>query len=165
MEAVGAHVAKSSSSGSSGGKGRLADKVAIVTGAAGTIGSATAQLFLVEGASVLLVDISSDTLASTVDRVVAASGVDKDAKVAVFAADLTKEESIKEMIDAAVNKWGKVDILFNNAGIAGKAGTIETVSAEDFDKVIAVNVRAVWLGMKHVIPVMAKNGTIAKPER
>ena len=131
---------------------RLRGKTAIVTGAGGTIGAATARRFVSEGARVVLVDRDVEALASIADDL-------GDSAVAV-AADVTKEADTELYAATAADKFGAIDIFFNNAGIAGPIRPLTSFSVDDFDAVIAVNLRGVFLGLKHVIPVMAEEGSV-----
>jgi len=132
---------------------RLENKVAVITGGSGAIGTTTAKLFLKEGAKVVLVDINEDALRQ------AATELDsKD--VTYVAADVTKAEDVQKYVQHAVKTFGKVDVFFNNAGIEGVVKPIEEYPEADFDKVIAVNVKGVWLGMKYILPEMNDGGSI-----
>jgi NAD(P)-dependent dehydrogenase (short-subunit alcohol dehydrogenase family) len=130
---------------------RLAKKVAVVTGGAGGIGLATSVLFAQEGAKVLLVDLNEQALQEAV------AAIDSDA-VSYVVADVTQPEQVQQYVETAVARYGGIDIFINNAGIEGEVNAITDYSIETFDKVIAVNVRGVWLGLKYVIPEMQKRG-------
>lgn len=132
---------------------KLENKVAIVTGGAGSIGRTTAELFLDEGAKVLLVDLNEDALKKAIDEL---GG--KDIKYCV--ADVTKSTDVQRYVTQAVEAFGKIDVFFNNAGIEGVVKPIVDYPEEMFDKVIAVNVRGVWLGNKYVLPQMNDGGSI-----
>lgn len=132
---------------------RLNDKVAIITGGSGGIGKAVAKRFLQEGAKVVLVDLFQDAL----DKVKAE--LDSLGDVLVVQADVSKEDDVKKYVEKAVNAFDKIDVFFNNAGIEGKVQPIVEISLEDFEKVQHVNVRGVFLGLKHVIPVMTNQGS------
>jgi NAD(P)-dependent dehydrogenase (short-subunit alcohol dehydrogenase family) len=127
---------------------RLKDKVAVITGAASGIGKATAELFVKEGAKVVIADISSEgkKVADNLGQ-----------NTLFIETDLRKEEDIKKMIKETVNKFGKIDILMNNAGI-GKNVFIEKMSAEDWNNIIDTNLRSYFLCTKHAIPHMKKQG-------
>ncbi len=131
---------------------RLRGKTAIVTGAGGTIGAATARRFAKEGARVALVDRDVEALASIADDL-------GDSAVAI-AADVTKEADVARYAAVAAERLGAIDIFFNNAGIAGPIRPLTSFAADEFDTVIAINVRGVFLGLKHVIPVMAEEGSV-----
>jgi NAD(P)-dependent dehydrogenase (short-subunit alcohol dehydrogenase family) len=130
--------------------GRLAGQVAVITGAASGIGRATAALFLAEGAKVLLADINAEGGAALAQAHPGA---------ALFRrTDVTEEAQIAAMIGQAREAFGRIDCLFNNAGFSGKMAGIETLDLADFDRVIAVLLRAVLAGFKHVTPVMKAQG-------
>jgi NAD(P)-dependent dehydrogenase (short-subunit alcohol dehydrogenase family) len=132
---------------------RLKDKVAIITGGSGGIGKVTARRFLEEGASVVLVDLKEEDLQ-------AAAGELKDAgKVVTVAADVSREEDVAGYVKKTMDQFGRIDVFFNNAGIEGKVAPITDQKIQDFDKVIAVNVRGVFLGLHHVLRVMQQQGS------
>ncbi len=129
--------------------GKLEGKVAIITGAAGNIGRKAAVVFLNEGAKVSLVDMDKSTL-EQVQKELA------NENVFVIEANVTNEEEVKDYVDQTLDKFGSIDIFFNNAGIIGEMGPIHHQSLANFNKVLAINTTAVFLGMKYVIPVMKK---------
>jgi NAD(P)-dependent dehydrogenase (short-subunit alcohol dehydrogenase family) len=129
---------------------RLKDKIAVITGGASGIGRATSQLFASEGARVLIGDLT-DALPVTRD-IERAGGVAAFRKI-----DVRVEEQIKALIDEAVNRWGGVDIVFNNAGIS-MPKPISDVSSDDFDRLFAVNVKGVYFGCKFALPHLIKRG-------
>ncbi|MBT5192247.1 MAG: SDR family NAD(P)-dependent oxidoreductase, partial [Rhodospirillaceae bacterium] len=131
--------------------GKLDGKVAIITGGSGGIGSAAAKLFAAEGGRIILVDLDGDALQGTV----AAIGAEQAAAVV---ADVTDDEQTQAYVVAAVEKFGGVDIALLNAGIEGTIQPITDYPVEMFDKVIAVNVRGVFLGLKYVMPVISRRG-------
>ena len=130
---------------------RLEGKVAVITGATGGIGSAAARLFADEGARVALVDLDEDALRETVRSI----GEDK---VSYTVADVTQPEQTQAYIDAAVDRWGGIDVLLANAGIEGVLSLITDYPIDIFDRVMAVNVRGVWLGIKYAVPAMRERG-------
>ena len=130
---------------------RLEGKVAVITGATGGIGSAAARLFTDEGARVALVDLDEDALRETVRSI----GEDK---VSYTVADVTQPEQTQAYIDAAVDRWGGIDVLLANAGIEGVLSLITDYPIDIFDRVMAVNVRGVWLGIKYAVPAMRQRG-------
>ncbi len=129
---------------------RLDGKVAIVTGGSGGIGLATAKRFLEEGASVFLVDLSAEALQ------VAARGLGE--RAGWSAADVSKPEDTMRYVKEAVARFGGVDIVFANAGVEGSVRPLIETSVEDFDRVIQVNVRGVWLAIKYSVPELVKRG-------
>ncbi len=130
---------------------RLAGKVAIITGGAGGIGQAAARQFTAEGARVVLVDLDEAALQSAVQSI----GEDKASYVV---ADVTQADQAQSYVNAAIDRWGGIDILLANAGIEGRLSPIPDYPIDVFDQVMAVNVRGVWLGLKYVIPVMRDRG-------
>ena len=132
---------------------RFTGRVAIVTGAAGGIGLAACERFASEGASVVAVDLAAADLG-------AAASLAENQGVAALAveADVTKSEEVAGYVQAAMNSFGRVDVLFNNAGVEGAYFPMVDYPEEDFDRVIAVNVRGVWLGIKHAAPAMIAGG-------
>ena len=133
--------------------GRLSGKVAIITGGAGEIGKVTAEKFLAEGSKVVLVDLSAKAL----EKVKAE--LSPNGEVLTIEADVTKEADVANYVKQVMGKYGQVDVFFNNAGIEGKVAPLVEQSVEDFDRVLAVNVRGVFLGLKYVLPVMMKQGS------
>lgn len=130
---------------------RLDNKTAVITGGAGGIGRAAAKLFAEEGANVLIVDLSEESLAGTVAEI-------GSNRVSGCAADVTQAEDTRRMIDVATERYGGVDILLANAGIEGTVKPITEYDDDLFDRVINVNVKGVWLSLKHSIPAIAKRG-------
>lgn len=134
-------------------RGRFEGKVVVVTGAAAGIGREAALRFAAEGAAVVVVDLPGDGIAETITMVEAAGG-----RAAGVAADVTVEAQVQTYVAAAVEAFGGLDVLINNAGIEGRVGPLTTLEVDDFDRVINVNVRGVWLGMKHAAPAIAARG-------
>ncbi len=132
---------------------QLENKVAIITGGSGSIGKTTAELFIAEGAKVLLVDINEKQLKEVV------SNLDSE-NVAYYVADVSKANEVEGYINQAVTIFGKIDIFFNNAGIEGVVKPIVNYPEDVFDKVISVNVKGIWLGNKYVLPHMNEGGSI-----
>ena len=130
--------------------GELADKVAVITGGASGIGAATAELFVQEGAKVIIADMQRKR------------GNDFAAELganAIFSfVEVRNEGQVKNAIDTAVEKWGQLDCVFNNAGFGGALGPLQDVPVDDFDMTFDVLVKGVFLGMKHAIPIMKKQG-------
>lgn len=129
--------------------GLLQDKVAIVTGAASGIGMGMAEEFVAEGARVIAVDVSGaeEELARRLgDNCVA------------FHGDVSKSADVQSMIEAAISEFGKLNVLCNNAGIDGHVAPTGEYPEEEFDKVIAINCRGVFLGMRYGIPKLLEAG-------
>ncbi len=131
--------------------GKLDGRVAVITGGSGGIGRAAAKRLVDEGAKVLLVDLEERALRGAVDAI-------GEKHASLVCADVTSDEDTQRYVKTAVERYGRIDIYLANAGIEGNFKPIPDYPIEVFDKVIAVNVRGVWLGLKHVIPVMAKGG-------
>ena len=132
---------------------RLKNKVALITGGAGGIGLATAKLFLQEGAKVVLVDISKEALKEASEEL-------NDKNLSYCVADVSKAADTKNYLKHTLEVFGKVDIFFNNAGIEGNSSPITEYPEEMFDKVLAVNIKGVWLGCQQVIPKMTDGGSV-----
>jgi NAD(P)-dependent dehydrogenase (short-subunit alcohol dehydrogenase family) len=129
---------------------RLDGKVAVVTGAAGVIGTATLRLLAERGARIVAVDRREHDLNAAIKDLPAS------AMVLAVAADVTEEDEVADYVRAAVDKFGTIDVFYNNAGIEGDIKPITEYPLQSFRKVIDVNVVGVFLGMKHVLPVMLK---------
>ena len=130
---------------------RLEGKVAVITGGAGGIGAATGRLFAEEGASVLLVDLA----AAALQQVIQAIG---DERVSAVVADVTQAEQVQRYVQTAIDRYGGIDVFFANAGVEGVVAPITEYPDDVFDRVMAVNVRGVWLGLKHVMAQMQPRG-------
>ena len=132
---------------------RLENKVALITGAAAGIGLATAKLFLEEGARVMLVDINQQLLEKEVARI-------NNPNVSYCVADVSKAKDTKNYVEETLKVFGKIDIFFNNAGIEGCSKPLVDYPEDIFDKVIAVNLKGVWLGCHYVLPKMEEGGSV-----
>ncbi|MGI8735444.1 MAG: SDR family NAD(P)-dependent oxidoreductase [Pyrinomonadaceae bacterium] len=131
---------------------RLAGKVAIITGATGGIGEATAKLFLQEGARVMLVARSAEKLKETRDRLAEEKGL------AHFVADAADEEGTAAAVAATAKAFGGIDILLANAGTEGSVKPLESQSLKEFEQVLRTNVVGVWLAMKYCVEPMKMRG-------
>lgn len=131
---------------------RMQDKVVVITGGSGGIGKTTAARFLEEGASVALVDIDQASLDATRE---ALGGGER---VLAIKADVSDEADVKQYVQSTIDRFGRIDVFFNNAGIEGKVAPLEQQDTAMFDKVLAINVRGAYLGLKHVLPHMYKAG-------
>ena len=129
-------------------------KIALITGGGGGIGRATALGFALRGAKVMVVDADADSGQASVDIITQRGGV-----AAFVPADVTKSASVKDYVEKTLAAYGRIDAFFNNAGIEGKVIPTQDYDEDIFDKVIAVNLKGVFLGLRHVLPVMIKQGT------
>jgi NAD(P)-dependent dehydrogenase (short-subunit alcohol dehydrogenase family) len=133
----------------------LDGKVCIVTGAAGSLGFATAELFLREGAKVTLVDRDASALQAAAERLDAHAG-----HLMVQAADVTDAAATSAFVEATLARWGGLDVLFCNAGVIGEICPVVDYPEDVFDRVMAVNVRGPFLGCKYALPKMRDGGSI-----
>jgi NAD(P)-dependent dehydrogenase (short-subunit alcohol dehydrogenase family) len=131
---------------------RLEGKVCLITGAGSGIGLASARLFAAERAAVAVADIDEAAAASAVSELIVAG-----ADAAAYRVDVTDPDDCERLARAVVERWGRIDVLFNNAGIAG-IGPVHETSVELWDRVIAVNVRGVFLVARAVLPHMIGAG-------
>jgi 3-oxoacyl-[acyl-carrier protein] reductase len=136
-----------------GGMGRLQDLVAVVTGAGSGIGRASAQHFAREGARVLVADVRAGAAEETTELVRGEGGT-----AACVQADVTDRAQVEAMIDAAVRQFGRVDVLFNNAGVPMSFTPFEEVEDALWDHVFTVNVKGVYYGIQAVVPHMRRQG-------
>jgi NAD(P)-dependent dehydrogenase (short-subunit alcohol dehydrogenase family) len=131
--------------------GKLDGRITVITGGSGGIGLAAATRFVAEGSKVLLVDLDEGPLRQAVAKL--------GAEHASFTrADVTRPEDVERYVRAAVERYGGIDVFLNNAGVEGAVKPIPDYPIEVFDRVIEVNVRGVWLGLRSVIPEMVKRG-------
>jgi NAD(P)-dependent dehydrogenase (short-subunit alcohol dehydrogenase family) len=131
---------------------RLKDKVALITGGGAGIGKATAELFVGEGARVMLVDLNEDALKAAILEL-------GETNAAYCVADVSLSEDVNKYVQATLNAFGRIDVFFNNAGIEGNSFPLSEYPEALFDKVLAVNVKGVWLGCQHVLPRMSEGGS------
>jgi 3-oxoacyl-[acyl-carrier protein] reductase len=132
---------------------KLQDKVAIVTGAGGGFGEGIARLFGALGAKVVVADIRADAardVAATIERV--------GGQALAVTVDVTKNDSVKAMIDAALERFARLDVLVNNAGTTHKNRPMLEVDEATFDRVYAANVKSIYLGAVHAVPVFRAQG-------
>jgi NAD(P)-dependent dehydrogenase (short-subunit alcohol dehydrogenase family) len=132
--------------------GRLAGKVAIITGASGGIGSATAAKMLAEGARLMLAGRDQSRLEAVVAQLGGGASVD------MCVGNPAEEADVMALVAATKSRFGQVDILFANAGAEGAIAPLTSISVEDFDHVQQVNVRGTWLAIKHAAPAMIETG-------
>ena len=130
---------------------RLEGKVAVVTGGASGIGAATVRLLIAEGAKVVIADLQGDVATAL------ATELGPDA-VPVFC-NVAREDDVAAAVKLAVDHWGRLDILFNNAGFGGATGPLEETSVEEYDMTMDVLLKSVFLGIKYASPIMKAQGS------
>ena len=128
--------------------GRLDGKTAVITGAASGIGAETARRFVAEGARVVIADIQEEVG----EKLAASLG---DATCFVHC-DVLHEDQVRAAIDRACERWGRLDVLFNNAGFVGVTGPVDSITSQDYDVTMNVLLRGVFYGIKHAAPVMKR---------
>lgn len=135
---------------------RLANKICLITGAGSGIGRSTAHLFAREGATVIVNDLDQTKGPETVHEIQQAKG-----QAIYLQADVTDAAQVKAMVDDIIERYGRIDVLFNNAGISG-VGSLEEIEPEQWDRVMTINVKGVYLPSKYVVPHMIarKSGSI-----
>jgi NAD(P)-dependent dehydrogenase (short-subunit alcohol dehydrogenase family) len=135
--------------------GRLDGRVAVITGGASGMGRATVLRFLDEGARVVVADMNEATGAETLELARARGAGDRACFVRT---DVSQEEQVEAMIARATSEWGRLDVVFNNAGIGGAIGSTLETEVDDWDFTFAVLVRGVFLGIKHGARAMVEHG-------
>ena len=130
------------------------DKVALVTGGSSGIGRATSLAFAREGARVVIADVDPTGAAETARMIEDIGG-----SATVFELDVTKADDVASLIDRVVQTYGRLDCAFNNAGIGGEVAKTAEYPEQEWDRIIDVNLKGVWLCMKYEIPVMEKQGS------
>lgn len=133
--------------------GRFTDQVVIVTGAASGIGKAAAELFLAEGARVAAVDLNEEGLTALFEE----TRNDLKERLAPLTVDVVNLKQVQEMVQTVIERWGNIDVLFNNAGIE-ETDSVTNTTEEMWDRQITVNLKSVYACSKFVIPYMQKNG-------
>jgi cyclopentanol dehydrogenase len=133
---------------------RLKGKVALISGGARGQGAAEARLFAGEGANVVIGDVLADLCKKTADEINSKSGRND---VAALHLDVTRAADWRAAVDACERQFGGLDVLVNNAGIANVKG-IEETSEEEWDSIVNINQKGVWLGMKAAVPAMRRRG-------
>lgn len=133
--------------------GLLDGKTCLITGGAGSIGLATARLFLAEGAKVMLADLDEQNLKTLVNEV----GEDN---LDYRAADITNAKAVSGLVEATVKRWGQIDVLFSNAGNFGTVAPIDQYPEDVFDSVYAVHVKGAFLACKYAVPKMVNGASI-----
>lgn len=129
---------------------RLKDKTAIVTGAASGFGAGIAEKFAAEGARVMVCDLNGEGAQAVADRL--------GGGALAMRCDVSKAADVEAMCTTAIQTFGTLDILVNNAGVTHLPAAMETVSEDDFDRIVAVNMKAIYLAARHVVPHMKANG-------
>jgi NAD(P)-dependent dehydrogenase (short-subunit alcohol dehydrogenase family) len=130
--------------------GRLEGKVAVVTGGASGIGAATVRLFAGEGAKVVIADLQEGVAQELAEEL----GED----VRAVGCNVARETDVERAIGVAVERWGRLDVLFNNAGFGGISGPLEATTVEEYDLTMDVLLKSVFLGIKHATPPMRAGG-------
>ena len=129
-------------------------RTAVVTGAGGAIGRAACLAYARHGARVVAVDRSAEALASTAEELAGTAG-----EVLTVCADVTSSADVADYVEQSLDAFGSIDAFFNNAGIEGAVAPLAEYDEAAFDQVMAVNVKGVFLGLRHVLPVMIRQGS------
>ena len=132
---------------------KLANKVAVIAGAGSGMGQAAALLFAAEGAAVAAVDIKGDAAAETANQITAKGG-----RAIGIAVDVSDSAQVQGMFAQAVTQFGRLDIAYNNAGVIEEHDLVHEIGDQEFERVIEVNLRGVFLGMKYAVPYMIQGG-------
>ena len=130
--------------------GRLKGKVAIITGGASGVGEAAARLFTAEGAKLVIGDVQGEQALKLAEEI----GGDCIAQEV----DVSRNNDVENLVKKALKAFGRLDVVFNNAGVGGAEGLIHETPEEVFDRYIAINLKGVWLGIKHAIGPMLEGG-------
>ncbi len=125
----------------------FSNKVVVITGGAGGIGIETAKIFAREGASIVLVDLYMGALKTAAEEI-------KADNIVVVPADVSQEAQVEHYVNKAIEEFGKIDVFINNAGIEGQFGFITDITGEQLDRVLNVNIKGVFYGLKHVVAAM-----------
>lgn len=133
--------------------GMLEGKVAVITGTATGIGAATARLFAREGARLALGDVQDATAEAVVAEIAQSGG-----RVLYRHTDVSRDADVKALVGAAVEQWGGLDVMYNNAGVFPRTGYLAEISDAEYDTVLDINLRGAFLGMRHAIPRMIERG-------
>ncbi|MCS5723555.1 glucose 1-dehydrogenase [Herbiconiux sp. CPCC 203407] len=135
---------------------RFTDRVVLITGGGSGLGRAAAVRLAEEGATLSLVDVSEPGLTATAEAIATAA---PDAKVLTLVADVSKEEDVERYVSETLAAFGRIDGFFNNAGIEGRQNLTEDFTSAEFEKVIAINLSGVFLGLEKVLKVMREQGS------
>ncbi|SLK08847.1 glucose 1-dehydrogenase [Novosphingobium mathurense] len=131
---------------------RFKDKVVVITGGASGLGLATAERLAAEGAKLVLVDMNEEALLK------ATTSLPEDSDVTYFVADVSREGDVKAYVHKAIGSYGRIDGFFNNAGIEGRQNPTENFGADEFHRVLSINLDGVFYGMSEVLAVMREQG-------
>ncbi|MFC5735477.1 SDR family oxidoreductase [Cytobacillus gottheilii] len=134
---------------------RFDEKVVIITGAGSGLGYSSALQIAKEGAKLTLVDLNEASLEETKSKILE---VVPNAEMLLITADVADEKAVENFVNETVQKFGKIDGFFNNAGIEGKQNLTENYGSDEFEKVVSVNLNGVFYGMKYVLKVMKEQG-------
>jgi NAD(P)-dependent dehydrogenase (short-subunit alcohol dehydrogenase family) len=132
---------------------KLANKVAVITGAGSGMGKAAALLFAVEGAAIAAVDVNQAAAMQTANEIVANGG-----RAIGIGTDVSSSAQVQRMFEQAVGHFGRLDIVYNNAGTIEKNEMVHEIGDDEFDRVLEVNLRGVFLGIKYSVPHLIKSG-------
>ncbi len=135
---------------------RFTDRVVLITGGGSGLGRATALRLAAEGAKLALVDISQKGLDESKAAVLEAT---PEAEILTTLADVSEEADVDAYVEATLERFGRIDGFFNNAGIEGRQNLTENFTADEFDKVVAINLRGVFLGLEKVLKIMREQGS------
>src|SRR5215204_1449380 len=133
--------------------GSYVGKVAFVTGAGSGIGRATALAFAREGASVVVSDILEQNIRDTARRI-----EELGERALAVACDVTRSEDVKAALDETIETFGRLDVAFNNAGVEQATAAAADITEEEWDRIVAINLRGVFLCMKYEVPLMLEQG-------
>jgi NAD(P)-dependent dehydrogenase (short-subunit alcohol dehydrogenase family) len=133
--------------------GRLKNKVAIITGAGSGIGEATAVIFASEGAKVTLADYRLEKIEAVARRIKA-----EDGESLVVETDVRFPDQVKNMVEKTTDRFGKLDILFNNAGVRASRCSVVDLTMEEYERTMDTDFKGVWLCCKHAMPALIRNG-------
>ncbi len=135
----------------------LQDKICIITGGAGSIGIATAQVFLDQGGKVMLADFNEELLQEQVTRLQQKYSTDR---IMQCVTDVSNSASVKNMVDQVLTQWGSLDVVFSNAGNFGTVAPIDSYPEDVFDSVYSVHVKGAFLVCQHTVPHINEGGSI-----
>ncbi|WP_320781110.1 SDR family oxidoreductase [Streptomyces sp. CRN 30] len=137
-------------------KDRFDDKVVLITGGGSGLGRAAALRLAEEGAKLSLVDVSAEGLAGTAAEI---EKVSPGTEVLLVTADVSDEADVRRYVEETKSAYGRIDGFFNNAGIEGRQNLTEEFGSDEFQRVVAINLQGVFLGLKHVLAVMREQGS------